>query len=84
MSDFPAMDYERGDKFNRQVFETFGDVEAHVAELDSWCALPVRLSHDQAGGWQVELGPYTLNHADLLVLAAALRGWQDATGVVLT
>lgn len=82
-SDFPVMDADRATattEYGRTVFDVFRPVEAHIAELDDWVAMPLRLVHDQAAGWQIELGPYNLDAADIGTLRRAIAAYDAATG----
>jgi hypothetical protein len=68
MTDFPVLDAPRlyaNNSLSRMVFDSFGDVEPYIEETDSWIAMPLQLVHDQGAGWHLELGPYSLNGADI-------------------
>lgn len=41
--------------------------------------MPLRLVHDQAAGWHLEVGPYSLDQADIEKLRAAIAGYDAAT-----
>ena len=53
--------------------------EAHVAEMDDWVALPVRLTHSCGAGVCIEVGPYSLMYSDIDVLRRAIIGYDLAT-----
>ena len=83
MPDFPVLDAPRtraNAEYNRVIFDSFGYIEPHIAELDDWTSLPLRLIYDDSGGWQLEVGPYTLNHADIERLRSAIAAYDLATG----
>jgi hypothetical protein len=78
-TDFPVLDGPRAfsnSTLGRSVIESFGFVEAYVEEMDDWTSMPVRLVHDHASGFQLELGPYTLDVCDINVLRAAIAGFD--------
>ena len=83
MSFFPILDAPRNvanAEHNRVIMDSFGHVEAFVEEVDSWCALPIRLVHDQAAGFAIEVGPYSLDRASINVLRAAIAAYDEARG----
>ena len=83
--DFPILDAERSaanDELGRFVVEGFGYVEPHIDELDSWCSMGVRLAHNDAAGWVLELGPYDLDGTDIHALRQAIHAYDRATGKV--
>ncbi|OBJ00233.1 hypothetical protein A5624_08580 [Mycobacterium sp. 1482292.6] len=63
---------------NRRIADDFGCIEPYMAELDSWIAMPTRLVHDQAADWNLELGPYSLNAADIHKLRQAITAYDEA------
>lgn len=65
---------------NRVVFDTFGWAEPLDYREDTWKSLPIRLIHDSAGGWQIELGPFNLDAADILNLREAIAAYDQAVG----
>jgi hypothetical protein len=82
MSDFPVLDALRthaNSDFGRMILDAFGDVEAYLEETDSWIAMPVRLVYDDAAGWHLELGPYSMDVCDINVLRAAIASYDAAT-----
>jgi hypothetical protein len=82
-ADFPILDAARqgaDQPGGRAIMDVFGVIEPHIAELDFWCAMPVRLVYSQIGGWGIELGPYTLNASDIERLRDAIAAYDDATG----
>ncbi len=64
----------------RVVMDVFGWAEPLDARVDTWKSLPIRLIHDSAGGWQIELGPYNLDAADILNLKEAIAAYDKAVG----
>jgi hypothetical protein len=48
------------EQLDREVIEDLGTVTPYAENLDQWCSMPVRLVWNEAGGLQVEAGPYTL------------------------
>ena len=82
---FPILDATRGyanTSLGRAILDAFGFVEPLVAEMDTWCAMPLRLVHDDGSGYHLELGPYSLNAADVETLRAAIFAYDDAVGPV--
>jgi hypothetical protein len=82
MSDFPVIDAPRryaNNQLHRAIFDVFGHIEPYVDETDSWIAMPLRLAHDQAAGWHLELGPYSLDAADIMRLREAIAAYDAAT-----
>ena len=81
-SAFPVIDGYRGldaaGHPHRVIQDYFGFVEAAIVEADGWVAMPLRLVHSQAGGWEIELGPYTLDAADILKLREAIAAHDRA------
>lgn len=83
MTDFPILDHDRATanaEYNRVVFDVFPPLEPHLAEVDDWITLPLRLVHDQAGGWQIEAGIYTFDAADIHTLRRAIAAYDKAVG----
>jgi hypothetical protein len=81
--DFPVLDAPRHQESNdlgRAIIDTFGFVEPYIGETDSWVSMPLRLVHDQAAGWHLELGPYNLDAADILSLRQAIAAYDQAKG----
>ncbi|AKN17471.1 hypothetical protein MHAE_04395 [Mycobacterium haemophilum DSM 44634] len=80
-SRFPVLDAPRhiaNADYQRMVVDSFGDVEPFIEETDSWVAMPLRLVHDSAAGWRVELGPYSLDRRDIGRLREALAAYDSA------
>lgn len=84
MPDFPVLDAPRAEANNdwhRVIFDSFGDIEPYIEETDSFIAMPLRLVHDDAAGWHLELGPYTLGtRRDIERLRTAIAALDLATG----
>lgn len=80
---FPILDSDRteaNDELNRFVVEGFGYIAPHIDEIDSWCSMGVRLAHNDAAGWVIELGPYDLDATDIHALRRAIAAYDQATG----
>lgn len=80
---FAVVDTERhiaNAQYNRVIHDHFGYVEGYVEKHDDWTALPVRLTHTTAAGWQIELGPYDLNAWAIDKLRAAIAAYDQAIG----
>jgi hypothetical protein len=43
--------------------------------------MPLRLVHDQANGWDLEVGPYTLGRNDIQKLREAIAAYDAAAGM---
>ncbi|MDT5096409.1 MAG: hypothetical protein QOC76_146 [Mycobacterium sp.] len=87
MTDFPVLDAPRlyaNNSLGRFIMDSFGAVEPYIEENDSWVAMPLRLVHDQGGGWHLELGPYSLDACDISRLRAAIKSYDDATSSATT
>lgn len=81
-SDFPILDGfrpPREDGTHRVIIDVLGMAEPYLDEADGWVALPVRLVHSPLGGFGIELGPYTLDPADIDVLRRAVAAYDAAT-----
>lgn len=83
MPDFPVLDsnrtYETAE-FNRFILDVFGYIEPHIDEIDEWCSMPIRLVHDQAADWHLEIGPYSISRGDIRRLQEAIDAYYQATG----
>jgi hypothetical protein len=66
-------------ELNRVIIDTFGHIEPHIDELDTRCALPLRLVHNQAASWHLEIGPYAIDGRDIEKLRAAIHAYDHAT-----
>lgn len=81
MTEFPVLDAPRpiaDREYNRIIVDSFGHAEPYIEETDGWVALPLRLVHNQAAGWCVEIGPYSLDRRDIAALQAAIRAYHEA------
>jgi len=81
MSHVPVLDasYSTANtELGREVVQTLGSIEPHIDETDSTVAIPIRLTHDQAAGLHLELGPYSLSELDIEQLRAAIRAYDIA------
>lgn len=82
---FDILDAPRTDanaELSRVILDVFDWVEPHLPELDTWVSMPLRLVHDQAGGFRLELGPYDLDAGDILAVRNAIAAYDQATGRV--
>lgn len=82
MTDFPILDssYTHSTaEYNRVILDHYGYVEPHLDETDDWCAMPLRLVHDQAADFHLECGPYSFDRADIERLREAIAGYDEAT-----
>jgi hypothetical protein len=83
MPDFPVLDAPRtyaNEELHRCIFDVFGGIEPYIEEIDTWISMPLRLAHDEAAGWHLELGPYSLDRGDIRRLRAAIAAYDLATG----
>jgi hypothetical protein len=81
MTDFPVLDAPRlyaNNSLGRAVIDVHGYIEPYMCEIDSWVAMPLRLVHDQAAGFGIEVGPYTLDAADIRRLRQAIAAYDQA------
>lgn len=79
---FEIVDSQRtcaNEELGRIVADWFGHLEPHVPDTDDWRSMPLRLAHDQAAGWHIELGPYDLDRADIELLRRAIAAYDHAT-----
>lgn len=80
---FPPMDSTRqagNAESGRTIFDSFGYCEPYLPEVDGWASMPLRLVHDQAAGWHLELGPYDLDRSDIELLRRAIAAYDRAVG----
>lgn len=83
MTSFPILDAPRdlaNREFQRCILDFHGHLEAYIDEMDAWVAMPVRLVHTSAGGFGIEIGPYSFDVADIQVMQAAIANYYLATG----
>jgi hypothetical protein len=81
MPDFPILDAPRlyaNNTLHRSIFDVFGDIKPYIEETDSCISMPLRLVHDQAAGWHLELGPYSLDSRDIARLREAIAAYDLA------
>ena len=79
-SKFPVLDAPRvyvDSDLAREVIEELGYAEPHIPETDTWVAMPVRLVHDQGSGFHLEVGPYAMDTADILLLRRAIAAYDE-------
>jgi hypothetical protein len=78
-SRYPALDDSRRwatAELDRLVLEDHGAIEPHIDELDSYCSMPIRLTHN-AAGIHLEVGPYDLDDSDVARLRAAITAYDN-------
>lgn len=83
MSDFPVLDAPRpiaNAEHARVILDAFGDAEPFIEEIDGWLSMPLRLVHDQANGFHIELGIYSLDASDIWALRRAIEAYDKAVG----
>ncbi len=81
MDSFPLLDSSRSganEDLFRQVLVELGKIEPSLDEIDGWCTMPLRLSHNASAGLVLEIGPYDLHHEDVNVLREAIRQYDIA------
>lgn len=81
--DFPILDAPRTEantELYRTILDYFGVIEPHVDELDNYITMPLRLAHNAATGFCIEIGPYDLDHNDIDRLRAAIAAYDHAAG----
>jgi hypothetical protein len=80
MTDFPVLDSPRDSEYDdgRVILTEHGVIEAYVGEIDSWCSVPVRVTHGPLNGVTLELGPYDLDRRDVARLREAIRAYDVA------
>ena len=76
--DFPVLDAPRSPDIGRTVQDFHGYLEPYIDELDDWSTMPVRLAHTTTNGWCIEVGPYTLDAADVERLREAIAAFDAA------
>jgi hypothetical protein len=75
---YPLIDADRTEseeEVGRQVFHDFGEIEPYCPDTDFWCRVPIRLSHNQAAGEVIEIGPFDLGKREIAVLKRAIDAW---------
>lgn len=80
---FEVIDADRAYATNthaRFIMDTFGWVEPLDYRDDTWKSMPLRLVHDLAGGWQIEVGCYNLDASDIHALREAITAYDQAVG----
>jgi hypothetical protein len=80
-TEFPVLDSELRDEQTdgRTILTDHGYLEPYIDDMDDWCAMPVRVTHNPNNGVGIEIGPYTLDDpSDIGVLRAALRSYDTA------
>ena len=79
--DFPVLDSDRSvdnDTVYRVVLvDNIEPIEPRISEIDDWCEMPVRISHDAGQGIALEIGPYTLDDSDIDTLRGAIALLDD-------
>lgn len=80
---YPPLDAPRtvaNAELARVVVDSFGCIDAYIDEIDHYCSMHVRLAHDQAAGWHLELGPYDLDAAAIGRIRGAIAAYDRAVG----
>lgn len=83
MTDFPILDAPRdiaNREFQRVILDFHGYLEPYIDETDGWVSMPVRLVHDTAGGFAIEVGPYKLDICDIRLMQRAIASYYAAAG----
>lgn len=75
--DFPVQDSPRDNAEGRTVLAV-GYIEPLDEERDSWCTLPLRVTHTPDAHLVIEIGPYTLDRADIEQLRHTIREYDIA------
>ncbi|MDW5609729.1 hypothetical protein [Mycolicibacterium sp. D5.8-2] len=70
--DLPILDAPRDKVHYRTVLHDVGHIEPFLDEIESWVALPVRVTHNPITGIVLELGPYSIARDSLTQLREAL------------
>jgi len=80
-ANFPILDSELRDELTdgRTLLSEHGAIDPYVVDMDDWCSMPVRVSHNDSAGVVIEIGPYTLDHYDVNHLRAAVRAYDVAS-----
>jgi hypothetical protein len=60
------------EELDREVIEDLGTVTPYAEDREQWCAMPVRVVWDEAGGLGLEVGPYSLGGRDIDFLVSAI------------
>lgn len=82
MSRYPVVDRPplwEDVEFRRHIVQAFGDAEPYIAEMDWWASMPVRLVHNTAVGWALEVGPYELWSGEIELLREAIAAYDLAS-----
>ena len=79
--DYPVLDGDRtadnNDVYRVVLVDTIEPIEPRIPEVDFWCEMPVRISHDTGQGIALEIGPYTLDDSDIDTLRGAIALADD-------
>jgi hypothetical protein len=67
-------------ELGRVIIDYFGTIEPAIDEIDSFCAMPLRLVHNAAMGFGLEVGPYDLCSSDIDRLRKAIAAYDAAVG----
>lgn len=81
-ADFPVLDAPRdfdNREYHRHIIKDFGYIDPYISEIDYWTSMPVRLIHDTAGGYRIELGPYSLSRYDVNCLREAIAAFNEVS-----
>lgn len=75
-SPFPLHDADRSDSDDmseRDVIQELGIPEPYTPDNDSFARVPLRMSHNTAAGFVLEVGPYDFSGYDFLALEHAVH-----------
>ncbi|MEZ0355502.1 hypothetical protein [Mycobacterium sp. SA01] len=62
------------DELGRHVIaDDLGSIEVHVDEIDHLCSMPLRIAHNDAAGFVLEVGPFDLGGREVDRLREAIR-----------
>ncbi|WP_078307347.1 hypothetical protein [Mycobacterium sp. 96-892] len=77
---FQLCDYPRtyaDNEYDRVIADEFGYLEPYEDETDGWRSMPLRLTHNTAGGWCIECGPFTFDGRDINRLRKAIAAYDS-------
>lgn len=83
MNDFAILDAPRAGanrELGRAIIDYLGCIEPAIDEIDAFCSMPIRLVHNDAMGFGLEVGPYDLGGSDIERLRAAINAYDQAVG----
>ena len=77
MTDDQMLDGDRStidDIGGRTILDECGALQPHIDEIDAYCTLPLRITHNALSGITLEIGPFNFSGRDIQALRAALDG----------